>query len=471
MNVLTRGIRNAFRNQIRTFSIVVILGLSMALALAMLVAHNAVGQKINSIKGSVGNTVTISPAGVRGFVGGGNPLTESQISPISKLAHVTSIEESLNDRLTSTNSNLQSAISAGSLGQRFAGNSGETFTPSGGGGGFASVGGSGSSGTFSFTPPITVLGTTSPTDLNNTIGGGTFSLTSGTVFSSSSTADVALVGTSLASKNNLKVGSTFTAYSTTIKVTGIFNSGNTFSNNLVILPLATEQKISNQSGDITSAIVYVDSISNVNSVTSSIQKILGSAADVTNGSQEAQQTITPLQNIQSISLYSLLGAVIAGAVIIFLVMIMIVRERRREIGVIKAIGASNLKIMFQFMTEAVTLTVLGSIIGIALGVAAANPITRLLVNNTSTSSSSPTPGISISTTGSAGTTTTRTFGSGGGTRLFGGLRNNLSTIHGTVGWSIILYGLGVAVIIAIVGSTLASFFISKVRPAEVMRTE
>src|ERR1700686_3417993 len=99
MNVVTRGIRNAFRNAIRTFSIVVILGLSVGLSLAMLVAHQAVGQKINSVKASVGNTVSISPAGVRGFEGGGNPLTQVQLSGVKSLPHVTATTESLSDRL------------------------------------------------------------------------------------------------------------------------------------------------------------------------------------------------------------------------------------------------------------------------------------------------------------------------------------------------------------------------------------
>src|SRR5476651_2347311 len=102
MNATTRGVRNAFRNQIRTFSIVVILGLSVGLALAMLIAHQAVGQKINSVESSVGNTVSISPAGVRGFEGGGNPLTEAQLVPVQKLDHVTSFNKSLNDRLTTS---------------------------------------------------------------------------------------------------------------------------------------------------------------------------------------------------------------------------------------------------------------------------------------------------------------------------------------------------------------------------------
>jgi len=451
MNVVTRGIRNAFRNIIRTFSIVFILGLIIGLSLAMLVAHQAVGQKISSVESSVGNTVSISPAGVRGFSGGGNPLTETQLAKIQKLAHVTSVDESLSDRLTTSNSNLKSAVDAGALGIRFAGNSGQSFTPPAG----AGPGGSQSGGTTTFTPPVTVNGTTNPTNLSDTQGGGTFKLTSGKVFSSTSSDDVAVIGSSLATKNNLKVGSTFTAYSTTITVVGTFDAGNTFSNNQVIMPLKTVQKLSDQAGDITSATANIDSITNVDSATTAVKNALGSAADVTNAAAQAQTTIAPLKNIQSISLYSLLGAVVAGAVIILLTMVMIVRERRREIGVIKAIGASNIKIMIQFMTEAITLTLLGSIIGIGIGVVAGNPITKLLVNNSTNSSAGPSTG----------------GGPGAVIRTFGGIGNSLSSVHGSVGWSIILYGLGGAIVIAIVGSTLASYFIAKVRPAEVMRAE
>jgi putative ABC transport system permease protein len=457
MNVVSRGIRNAFRNVIRTFSIVFILGLSVGLSLAMLVAHQAVGDKISSVKASVGNTVSISPAGVRGFEGGGNPLTETQLASVKALPHVTAIEESLNDRLTSSNTNLQSAVSAGSLGQRFSQNSGQTFTPPAGN--FGGGGGLGNGGTFSFTPPVTVNGTTNPTDLSSTIGGGSFTLKSGSVFSSNSTDNVALVGTSLATKNNLKVGSTFTAYGTTVTVVGIFDAGNTFSDNQVVMPLSTVQKLAGEVGDVTSATLTVDSITNVASVTTATEKTLGSAADVTNASAQAQTTIAPLQNIQSISLYSLIGAVVAGAIIILLTMIMIVRERRREIGVLKAIGASNLKVMFQFMVEATTLTVLGAVIGIILGVVAGNPITHLLVTNSTSSTTNATGGFAAG------------GGARGGGRGFGFIRSNVSSIHAAIGWSIILDGLAAAIIIAVVGSALASFFIAKIRPAEVMRVE
>lgn len=456
MNVVSRGIRNAFRNSIRTFSIVVILGLSMGLALAMLVAHKAVGQKINSVKSSVGNTVSISPAGARGFEGGGEPLTDDMLAKVTKLEHVTSVNKTLNDRLTTENTNLQSGIDAGSLGRRNAGNSGQgvQFTPPPDPG--AQSENSSQRLTRTFTPPVMVLGTSNPSDLASSLSGDSYKITSGKIFDASSTANEAVIGSSLATKNNLKVGSTFTAYSTNVTIIGIYDAGNTFANNQVVMPLAALQKLSSQTGAITSASLQVNSISNVDSVTSAVKSALGTSADVTNGAEQAKSSITPLENIQSISLYSLVGAIIAGAVIILLTMVMIVRERRREIGVIKAIGASNASIMTQFVVEAITLTGLGSIIGIGLGVVAANPITKLLVNN-STDSAAP-RGL-------------RTFAGGGPGRALGGFRNNLANIHTTVGWEIILYGLGAAIVIAIIGSTLASFAIAKVRPAEVMRTE
>ncbi len=456
MNTVSRGIRNAFRNVIRTVSIVIILGLSIGLSLTMLVAHQAVSDKINSVKASVGNTVTISPAGLRGFLGGGNPLTTANLNTVKSLPHVTSTVATLSDRLTSSDSNLKSAVRAGVLGRRFSRNSGISFRIPVGAGSKVHANPTGLGTAFDFSPPVAITGTNDPTNLsgNSVQGGGTFTITSGKVFMTNSNANVALIGTALARKNNLHVGSTFTAYNTTMTVLGIYNAGNAFANSQVIVPLSTEQRISGQSGELTSITLNVDSITNVNAVTTMAAKKLGSAADVTNAATEARNSITPLENIQSISLYSLIGAVVAGAVIILLTMIMIVRERRREIGVMKAIGASNITVMEQFMTEAITFTVLAAVMGIILGVIASNPITHLLVTSSTNSRGQGRFGLALA----------HSHG-------FGFIGNNLHAINAAIGWSIILYGLAAALIIAIVASGFTSFLITKIRPAEVMRSE
>ena len=458
MSVIGRGVRNAFRNGIRTVSLVIIIGLSVGLTLTMLVARQAINTKIAGIKGSIGNTISVSPAGSRGFQGGGNPLTDSQLASISSLAHVNSVTETLSDRLSTSDTSLVTPITAGSLGQRFGGGNG-------GGGGFGgNSSSSGASGTTSttFTLPVTITGASnvgSDALSSGAGGGGTLAIKSGSIFDGSKDANVALVGTALATKNNLTVGSTFTAYGTTIKVAGIFDAGNTFSNAGVIMPLPTIQRLSSQVSDITGATVNVDSVSNLNSVSAAITNKLGSAADVTSSETKATTAIAPLQNIGSISLISLIGALVAGAVIILLTMLMIVRERRREIGVLKAIGSSNVKVMGQFMAEATTFTLLGTIVGLVIGVLGSGPVTKLLQDSATSSTAS--------TAGAMG----GGFGGGRALRAAGLGRSNLTALHAAVSWEILLYGLGAAIVIALVGSAIPSLLISKVRPAEVIRAD
>lgn len=479
MNVITRGIRNAFRNATRTVSIVIILGLSIGLALTMLIARQAVGQKIDSVKSSVGNTITIAPAGFSNFSQANNALTTSQLAPINSLAHVSSVTETLTDRLTTIGSS-QPSFGFGGQSQSTSSNNQTSLTSpvtikpgngGGSGGGYHVFVSGGGSLPANFSPPISIIGTTNPQQLDQA-DGNVASLASGQYIDGSADTDNAMISSSMASKNNLKVGSTFTAYGTTLTVTGIFTGSTQAVDNDVVVSLPAEQRLSGQAGDVTAAVVTVDSISNVSSVTSAIKAKLGSAVDVTSSQDNAQTTIDSLNGIRNVSLFSLIGAVIAGSVIILLTMIMIVRERRREIGVLKAIGTSNLRVIFQFLVEAVTLTLLGAVIGLAVGVIGGNPVTNVLVSNAGNGST---------TTTSAPTTAGGGFRAGGGVRNFGGDNfrslgnnlavNNLRNIHAVVGWSILIYGLAAALLIAIIGSVIAASLIAKVRPAEVLRAE
>ncbi len=86
---------------------------------------------------------------------------------------------------------------------------------------------------------------------------------------------------------------------------------------------------------------------------------------------QAMETVGNITNIITLFLAAVAAiSLVVGGIGIMNIMLVSVTERMREIGLRKALGATNKNILSQFLIEAIILTALGGVIGIALGTAA-----------------------------------------------------------------------------------------------------
>ena len=308
-------------------------------------------------------------------------------------------------------------------------------------------------------------------------------LSSGRTFTAAdASSDVALVDSNYAAQNKLTTGSTIaignsSGTATNFKVIGIVSESAGDNPSDVYIPLAVAQTLANMRGDVNTIYVAASSSSNIPAVQSEIQKALPSytvttSADLANEVTGSLASASSLAN--NLGKWLAIAVLIAAFLLASLLTLSAVSRRVREFGTLKAIGWRSRRIVGQVMGESVTLGLIGGVIGIGLGFAGAELVTKL------SKPLSATPG---QTTGSATPGGARQFGPGGPGGGFGGggggggnfaasraatnAANHTVTVHllaSVTGEIIVL-----AVVLAVAGGIIAGMFggwrAARLRPA------
>ncbi|OGO02758.1 MAG: hypothetical protein A2Y72_00725 [Chloroflexi bacterium RBG_13_53_26] len=424
MSMVWRSLRNLLRSPQRTTLMVALLAVSIGLALIMFTVHGATANQLGSIGTEIGTEITIRSAGSYGTMGGGEPLAQEDVDKLSSIDHVDSVQVSVQTQYSGDS--LESAVDAGSLGGR------------------GPMGGSSSG---SFTMPITVMGFSAANESPTLMNGTTMEIVEGSYFTSDD-ADVMVVGQDLADKNSLSVGSTVDIEGTSVTVIGIYDSGTSFGNNMLIMPVDTVESLFDIDG-VTSVTVVVDDIDNVDAVASDIREIFPEdVADVTTAEDMYARINDSVTNAGSTSTIGMIVAFSVAAIVVLFSVVLMMRQRVKEIGILKAIGASNRQIGFQFSLETLAVSLVGAIIGAIITYPLAQKVANMLAGGESTG-----------------------MGGGPGGDMFSRVGGTVAGLDVAVSPMVFLYALAIAAALAILASVLPTWYIARVRPAEVLRNE
>lgn len=199
------------------------------------------------------------------------------------------------------------------------------------------------------------------------------------------TAKVIVLGSDVAKKlfgSQDPIGKSIKIKQVSFKVIGVLKSrGITFGLNMdemVVMPLETGQKLLLGIDYILEIGIKVSDEKYIPQAKSEITKLMRQRHHISDPANDDFEVISVSQILDIVNsvtgaislLLGLLAAIslLVGGVGIMNIMLVIVTERTREIGLRKSLGAKNKDIMVQFVIEAILISVLGGAIGIAAGI-------------------------------------------------------------------------------------------------------
>lgn len=175
-----------------------------------------------------------------------------------------------------------------------------------------------------------------------------------------------------------------------------------------------------------------------------------------------QQMVGPIENVASFSKNVVYLVSVAGAVILGLIVMMSIRERKYEMGVLMAIGEKRWKLIGQFLTEILIVAVIAIGLASVTGNLVANQLGNQLLSQQISSSTDSTQTASGQMPGGGG---------GMGGKMFGHSSSNVDVIDSlnvAVSMNDMLILGGIGILIAIIATLLPSISVLRLHPKTIL---
>lgn len=180
-------------------------------------------------------------------------------------------------------------------------------------------------------------------------------------------------------KNKSAIGEYINVDGIPFKVVGVFTDAADRDNYRIYIPLTTAQKAYNAKNKLTTLWLSTGqaSVERSQDMVKEIRSLMSSrhafhpddinAVEINNNSAEFKRIMNVLDGITLFVWIIGIMTLIAGIVGVSNIMMIVVKERTKEIGIRKAIGASPFSIVMQILQEAVFITAMAGFLGLSLG--------------------------------------------------------------------------------------------------------
>ena len=247
---------------------------------------------------------------------------------------------------------------------------------------------------------FTLIGYASYENMSKFISGD-YTITDGEVFDDFES-DSVVISEELATMNDLSVGDKITfvdpknskkTYEATI--TGIYKENTESSNNMasmfsnsaneIITNISFVKKILAGNEDLTPTITPTFIIKDVESVDKFSEEVkekgLSEYYTITSNVEDIESATESVDNVKIFATTFLIITLIIGGVVLVVINMINIRERRYEIGVLRTVGMKKSKLSLQFMSELLVVAMFSLVIGAGIGACLSVPVSNKLLAN------------------------------------------------------------------------------------------